>query len=164
MDGGAWQATVHSVTESDRTEQLHFTSLRTALRASQEALLLKASTCQCMRRERWVPSLGWEDHLEEGIKPTPVFLPGGSHGQRTLVAYSPQGWAESDTTEATQHACCENSYTAVKTLYMLCRNWICWVKTYMERASVIQKEHKVCGHQLYILIFDLLSYFHLHRV
>ena len=31
-------------------------------------------------QETWVPSLGWEDPLEEGMawQPTPVFLPGGS--------------------------------------------------------------------------------------
>ena len=32
-------------------------------------------------------------------QPTPVFLPGESHGQRTLVGYSPWGRKESDTTE-----------------------------------------------------------------
>ena len=31
--------------------------------------------------------------------PTPVFLPGESHGWRNLVAYSPQGHKELDTTE-----------------------------------------------------------------
>ena len=31
--------------------------------------------------------------------PTPVFLPGESHGQRSLVGYSPRGRKESDTTE-----------------------------------------------------------------
>ena len=29
-------------------------------------------------------------------QPTPVFLPGESHGQRSLVGYSPQGRTESD--------------------------------------------------------------------
>ena len=33
----------------------------------------------------------------------PVFLPGESHGQRSLVGYSPWSCKESDTTEATQH-------------------------------------------------------------
>ena len=34
-------------------------------------------------------------------QPTPVFLPGESHGQRSLVGYSPRGHKESDTTEHT---------------------------------------------------------------
>ena len=36
-------------------------------------------------RETRVQSLGWEDPLEEGM----VFLPGESHGQRSLTGYSP---------------------------------------------------------------------------
>ena len=32
-------------------------------------------------------------------QPTPVFLPGASHGQRSLAGYSPWGHKESDTTE-----------------------------------------------------------------
>ena len=32
-------------------------------------------------------------------QPTPVFLPGESHGQRSLIGYSPWGCKESDTTE-----------------------------------------------------------------
>ena len=32
-------------------------------------------------------------------QPTPVFLPGESHGRRSLVGYSPQSRRESDTTE-----------------------------------------------------------------
>ena len=32
-------------------------------------------------------------------QPTPVFLPGKSHGQRSLVGCSPWGRKESDTTE-----------------------------------------------------------------
>ena len=34
-------------------------------------------------------------------EPTPVLLPGESHGQRSLVGYSPWGHTESDLTEAT---------------------------------------------------------------
>ena len=34
-------------------------------------------------------------------QPTPVFLPGESHGQRSLVGYGPWGRKESDMTEAT---------------------------------------------------------------
>ena len=34
-------------------------------------------------------------------QPTPVFLPGESHGQRSLVGYSPLGHKESDMNEVT---------------------------------------------------------------
>ena len=34
-------------------------------------------------------------------QPTPVFLPGESHGHRSLMGYSPQGHKESDITEVT---------------------------------------------------------------
>ena len=47
-----------------------------------------------------VQSLGLEDPLEERkCQPTPLFLPGESHGQRSLMGYSPWGREESDTTE-----------------------------------------------------------------
>jgi len=29
--------------------------------------------------------VGWEDPLEEEMETTPVFLPGESHGQRSMV-------------------------------------------------------------------------------
>ena len=38
-----------------------------------------------------VPSLGWEDPLKNEMAPTPVFLPGESHGQKSLVGYHPWG-------------------------------------------------------------------------
>ena len=39
-------------------------------------------------QEPQVRSLGQEDPLEKEMQPTPVFLPGKSHGQRTLAGYS----------------------------------------------------------------------------
>ena len=50
-------------------------------------------------QETPVQSLGWEDHLEKEMQPTPVLLPGESHGWRSLAGYSPQGHKESDMTE-----------------------------------------------------------------
>ena len=38
------------------------------------------------QQETWVQSLGREDPLEEEMATHPVFLPGKSHGQRSLVA------------------------------------------------------------------------------
>ena len=46
------------------------------------------------RRETQVQSLGREDPLEKKWHPTPVFLPGESHGQRSLVGHSPYGCKE----------------------------------------------------------------------
>ena len=40
-------------------------------------------------------------HWRRKWQPTPVFLPGESHGQRSLVGCSPWGRTESDMTEAT---------------------------------------------------------------
>ena len=50
-------------------------------------------------QETWVQSLDQEDPLEKDWQPTPVFLPGESHGQRSLVGYSPWSYKESDTTK-----------------------------------------------------------------
>ena len=51
----------------------------------------KESSCQC-RRCGFVP---WRRKL----KPAPVFLPGESHGQRSLVGHNPWSCKESDTSE-----------------------------------------------------------------
>ena len=51
------------------------------------------------KQETQVRSLGWEDPLEKEMASTPVFLPGESYGQRSLVGYSPRGHKESDRTE-----------------------------------------------------------------
>ena len=40
-----------------------------------------------------------------GWLPTPVFLPGESHGQRSLVGYSPRGLKESDMTKRLTFSC-----------------------------------------------------------
>ena len=45
-------------------------------------------------QETWVQSLGQEDPLEEEMVTYPVFLPGKSHGQRSLVGYSLGGHKE----------------------------------------------------------------------
>ena len=42
-------------------------------------------------QKTWVQSLGQEDPWRKEWQPTPVFLPGESHGQRRLVGYSPWG-------------------------------------------------------------------------
>ena len=56
---------------------------------------------QCRTHKRhgfdpWIGKIPWR----KAWQPTPVFWPGESHGQRSLVGYSPQGHAESDVTES----------------------------------------------------------------
>ena len=46
-----------------------------------------------------IPGLGRSWRRE--WQPSPVFLPGEYHGQRSLVGWSPWGHEELDTTEAT---------------------------------------------------------------
>ena len=56
------------------------------------------SAClQCRRPgfDPWVGNIPWRRQWQ----PTPVVLPGKSHGQRSLVGYSPWDCKESDTTE-----------------------------------------------------------------
>ena len=65
----------------------------TSLVAQTEKNLLAMQETGC---DPWVGKNPWR----RAWQPTPVFLPGESHGQRSLVGYSP-GVAESDTTEAT---------------------------------------------------------------
>ena len=43
-------------------------------------------------QETQVLSLDWQDPLEKGMQPTPVFLLGESHRQRSLVGYGPWGF------------------------------------------------------------------------
>ena len=50
-------------------------------------------------QETWFRSLGWEDPWSRKWQPTPVFLAGKSHGQRSLVGYSPWGHTELAITE-----------------------------------------------------------------
>ena len=52
-----------------------------------------------LMQETWVGSLGREDLLQKGMTTHPSILAGESHGQRSLVGYSPWRHKESDLTE-----------------------------------------------------------------
>ena len=62
--------------------------------------VVKNSPVMQETQEMQVQSLGWEDPLEKGMATHSSILPGESHGQRSLAAYSPRGLKESDTTES----------------------------------------------------------------
>ena len=91
-DRGAWQARVHGVTELDTTQVT-----QSGLPGGSE---VKASAYVCLQCRRpvfdsWFGKIPWRRKWQ----PTPVFLPGESHGQRSLVGCSTWGCKESDMTE-----------------------------------------------------------------
>ena len=70
-------------------------------RSSQVMLVVKnpltnAGDIKRCRFNPWVGKIPWRREWQ----PTPVVLPGESHGQRSLAGYSPWGHKESDMTEA----------------------------------------------------------------
>ena len=99
VDRGAWQAIVHGVAKSP-----HGWATFTHIFMIQEELPSGASgkepSCQCRRCKRcrfnpWVGKISWR---REWL-PTPVFLPGEFHGERSLAGYCPRDQKDWDTTE-----------------------------------------------------------------
>ena len=77
----------------------------------------KEPTCQCRRCKRfrfnpWVRKILWRRKWQ----PTPVFLPGESHGQRSLVGYSPWGCKRIGHDLATEHV---HMHSPKRYLYLL---------------------------------------------
>ena len=87
MDGGAWQATVHGVAKR-RTWLSKFTTTKWGFLGSSVG---KESACSA--GDPGFNKIPWRRKWQ----PTPVFLPGKSHGQRNLVGPSPwghKGWTQ----------------------------------------------------------------------
>ena len=59
-----------------------------------------ADRCKRSRFDPWIGKIPWR----RAQQPTPGFLPGKSHGQRSLAGCSPQGHTESDMIEEAEHA------------------------------------------------------------
>ena len=67
------------------------------------------------------PPATWETCVDPWLRrsewqPTPVFLPGGAHGQSSLEGYSPWSRKESDTTEWLTH-----THTHVNEVLSMCK-------------------------------------------
>ena len=74
---------------------------RVLFRASQVALWVKnlATRQETHEFDPWIKKIPWNSALQ----PTPLFLPGESHGWKSLAGYSPWDHKELDMTEATEH-------------------------------------------------------------
>ena len=75
----------------------HFRVYGTNYRSFPGSLDGKESTCSA--GDPWIRKIPWRREWQ----PTPIFLPGEFHGQRSLVDYSPWGCKESDMTESLLH-------------------------------------------------------------
>ena len=119
MDGGAWWAPVHGVAKSqaqlsDFTFTFHFHALEKEMATHSSILAWRIpgteepGGLQSMGLHRvghdWATSLSLFTfmHWRRKWQPTPVFLPGESRGQRSLVGCGLWGCTESDTTEVMQ--------------------------------------------------------------
>ena len=80
----------------------------------------KLQSMRALRVEHdWATSLSLLTfmHWRRKWQPTPVFLPGESQGQRSLVGCHLWGHTESDTTEVTQQQQQQDSYNSVNYLF-----------------------------------------------
>ena len=72
-------------------------------RASQVVLVVENLSANARdMRHGSIP--GWGRSPRGGHGNPPIFLPGESHGQRSLAGHGPWDRRESDTTEVTEHA------------------------------------------------------------
>ena len=95
-------------------------------------------TCQCSRHKRcrfhpWVREIPWGREWQ----PTPEFLPGEFHGQRSLGVFSPWGHKESDTTE--QLSLSQNAKASVTLASNLWDNFRRYNQLQSEKYLLIKK-------------------------
>ena len=67
-------------------------------------------------QETWVSIPGPRSPWRKAWQPTPVFLPGESHGLRSLVGYRPSGHKGSDMTEVTERSTAHSTCTGCRRL------------------------------------------------
>ena len=67
---------------------------------TKQKLPVNAGRCKRLGLDPYIGKIAWR----RAWQPTPAFLPGESHGQRSLVGYSPWGHKELNRTEVTLHA------------------------------------------------------------
>ena len=105
----------------------------------------KEPACQCRRHrfDPWVGKILWRRKWQ----PTPVFLSGKFHGQRSLVSYSPWDRKESDTTEHTRTGVkWENAsiFTFLNCCFVKIQWYSIFYKVYFFKVNCKIVDHKIC--------------------
>ena len=132
--------------------------------------------CLQCRRPRFDP---WKIPWRRAWQPTPVFLPGESHGQRSLVGYSPWGHKDLDTTErkTIQHNCspplgqdflnslnyevfslvCRNGYCEHLLLFLLTHQMFFLCPFNFPHIYMYHQHPAECSRKTFLQIFRVLS-------
>ena len=83
----------------------------------------------------WVGKIPWRRKWQ----PTPVLLPGNSHGRRSLVGYSPRGRKELDTTEQLHSLIPVKVIQNVKIIIVLRKYWDSLVAQMVKNLLAVQR-------------------------
>ena len=112
-----------------------------------------AGDARDMGSDPWVRKLPWRRKWE----PTPVFLPGKSHGQRSLVSYSPQGcksWTQLKNEHSTALSCQKcpiNVFNCLILWFIFC--CIYFEQVYFKTVTILFVNFYPCrGYCVYFLI------------
>ena len=98
--------------------------------------------CRSPGFDPWVRNIPWRRKWQ----PTPVFLPGGFHGQGNLAGCSPWGCKESDTTERL------NTTTATSRCQLSC-------SIAQEQSSEMKDKGTTCFKRTYHSLFKIQNLF-----
>ena len=81
----------------------------------------RESACQCRRHgfDPWVGKIPWRRKWQ----PTPIFLPGKSHRQRSLVGYNPWGWRRVGHNLATKQQQHKGAYNRIRLCVCSVTQW-----------------------------------------
>ena len=85
----------------------------------------------------WVGKIPWR----RARQPTPVFLPGESHGQWSLMGYSPSSCKESDTTEWLNN---DNNPHKNPTNFVLRQHWALWFGVWKTKCARQLRKLFIC--------------------
>ena len=113
----------------------------------------KESTCQCRRCKfgPWVRKIPWRRKWQ----PTPIFLTGKSHGQRSLVHYSP--WSH----KRVGH----NLVTTTITTKVLTTASFLFIPLFISKDNLQPLEQHTHTHtHMYVCILYISTVFHEHSI